>query len=96
MKTYIQDPNDTLDYTEDWADWLGTDTIVTSTWILPTSPDSTLVLGTVADPETQTATSTTVWLAGGTVGRNYLVINRIVTVGEREKDRTIMLKIRQQ
>lgn len=86
---FIKDPDAVLDYTVDWTDWLGTDTINTSTWILPVG--ATLV----RDSDTKTGTSATAWLSGGTLDKNYSVINRIVTVGGRTEDRTILIKVRQ-
>jgi hypothetical protein len=79
---FLKDPNAVLDYVNDWSDWLGTDTIVTSTWTAPT--------GITVDSNAKTDTSTTVWLSGGTTGITYSVVNRIVTAAGRTEDRTLM------
>ena len=85
---YPKDPDATLDYLIDWSDWLDDDTISTSTW-------------TVADGITQeagatkTATTTTVWISGGTAGMSYAVTNHIVTTAGREDDRTFVVRVRE-
>ena len=83
---FIHDPQAQLDYTINWADWLGSDTISTSTWTV----ESGLTEGT----NTSTSTTATIWLSGGTAGQTYSVTNRIVTAGGRTDERTITLKVR--
>lgn len=91
LRTWTQDPSDELDYTIDWNDdgWLGTDTITgTPTWTVPaglTQPTSA----------TNTTTTTTVWLAGGSVGEDYEVACKITTVAGRKAERTIRIQVRQ-
>lgn len=78
----LKDPNDNLDYSIDWSEWLtGTDTIATSTWGVP----SALTTSNVA---TGTAT-TVIWLSGGTAGEIYDVHNTITTAAGRIEERTI-------
>ena len=87
----LKDPNAVLDYGFDWTDWLSGDTISTSTWVVepgPTGPP------TMVSPS-NTDTSASVWLSGGTVGLDYLLRNRIVTVGVRTEDRTMLIRIRE-
>lgn len=84
---FVKDPNAVLDYSVDWSLWLGSDVIDSSTTILPT--------GLTSPHESGTTTRSTIWLAGGTVRRNYDVVNRIVTVGGRTNDQTIRIKIEQ-
>ena len=70
MITYIKDPESVLDYGFDWSDWLDTDdTVSTSTWKVPT--------GITEDSDTNTTTTTMIWLSGGTVGSQYKITNRI-------------------
>lgn len=83
--TFLKDPNAVLDYVNDWSDWLGTDTIVTSTWTPPT--------GITVDSHVSTDTSATVWLSGGTAGTTYSVVNRIVTAAGRTEDRTLTFRV---
>lgn len=88
MASFIKDPQAQLDYGWNWADWLGTDTITTSTWALLPSTAATIVVST------HDATTTTVWLSGGTHGQTLKARNRIVTAGGRTDDRTITIEIR--
>jgi hypothetical protein len=84
---FIKDPNAVLDYPVDWSIFLGTDTILVSTWIVQT--------GITSVAETNSATSATIWLSGGTVGTKYALTNRIVTAGGRTEDRTIYVRIQE-
>lgn len=86
-QNYIKDPEAVLDYSIDWADWLVSDTISTSTW---DAED-----GITVDDDDSTATTTTVWLSGGTLGARYLVTNHIVTAAGREDDRTITIRVQE-
>lgn len=86
-KVYEKDPNAILDYVNDWSDWLISDTIVTSSWIVPS--------GITKDDEAQSTTTATIWLSGGTVNTDYSVVNRIVTTAGRTEDRTITIRVRQ-
>lgn len=83
-----KDPNDVVDYTIDWSRYLSRigDTILVSAWIVP--------LGIVMQTETNNPTSTTIWLSGGTTGSLYELTNRINTVGGRQLDKTITIRVR--
>jgi len=74
------------DYTLNYTDYLGGDTIVTSTWILPT--------GITNDLGTNTTTTTTIWLSGGIPERSYNIVNVIVTAGGRTEVQPIRIVIR--
>lgn len=82
----VKDPDERLDYVIDWSKRLGSDTIITSTWILPS--------GINTDLNTFTNKATTIWLTGGTVGQTYAITNRITTAGTRIMDQTVNLTIR--
>lgn len=84
---FIKAPDDILDYVENWATWLGTDTIETSTWTVPT--------GITKDSDTFTSTTCTIWLSSGTAGRKYSIKNKITTAGGRTKARWIEVMVRQ-
>lgn len=84
--TAPKDPDEVKDYGIDWALLLDTDTISTSTWVLP--------IGITKDSGTSTTTSTTIWLSGGTAGESYSILNRITTAGGRTYDRTVKLKMK--
>ena len=82
-----KDPNDVLDYRVDWSKWLRDgDTILVSEWIVPD--------GIEMDSETNTNTTTIIWLSGGTTGR-YSLTNRITTAQGRQRDRTITIRVRE-
>lgn len=86
MSTYTKDPDEVLDYQFNWATWLGTDTISTST--------VTVEPGITKDSDSNTTTAATVWLSGGTAGANYTITNEITTAGGRTKEATILIKVR--
>ena len=83
---FMKDPDAVLEYINDWSAWLVSDTISTSTWVVPT--------GITKDSDTKTTTSATIWLSGGTAGTDYSIVNRIVTAAGRTDDRTIKVRIR--
>lgn len=87
IATFLKDPNAILDYQVDWSPWLGVDTITTSDWIVPT--------GITKQSETNTATTATIWLSGGTAGTKYQLTNRITTAGGRTDDRTITISVKE-
>jgi hypothetical protein len=78
-----KDPNAILDYSIDWSDWLGTDEISTSTWIVPT--------GITKTAESNTAQIATIWLSGGTAKTTYTLLNRITTTGGRTADQSFKI-----
>ena len=74
-----------LSYVLDYTDWLGTDTISTSSWAISSiSGDSTPL---AADSNSKTTTKTTVVLSAGTVGKIYTATNTIVTAGSLTEKR---------
>lgn len=88
MADFTKDPNAVLDYSFDWSDWLSeSEEINTSTWI---NPDN-ITINTSA----KTATSSVVWVSGGTAGRTYRLTNRIVTTNNptRTEDRTLTIEV---
>jgi hypothetical protein len=82
-----KDPDEVLDYELDWSARLGTDTISSSTWTVPT--------GITKNSDSHTTTTTTVWLQGGTVAASYTFNNRIITAGGRTMDQSVKLKIKE-
>lgn len=87
-RSFTKDPQDLLDYTFDFSEWLGTDGDTIDTQAV-----------TVADGLTQnnvvnTTSTVTVWLSGGTLGRSYAVECEIVTSGGRRKNVEITVFIR--
>jgi hypothetical protein len=80
-----KDPDETLDYTVDWADALGGDTIASSTWTVPT--------GITRGTDSNTATTATIWISGGSADQNYSLLNRITTAGGRTREQTCTLRV---
>ena len=80
-----KDPNAVLDYTLDWTLWLNGDTITSDTWTVPGGLTSVL--------EVTTARTSTIWLSGGTTGTEYTLVNRIVTIGGRTEDRSVVISV---
>lgn len=78
---FYKDPDAVLDYVRDWSTFLGADTISTSTWTAPA--------GITVNSSSNTTTTATVWLSGGTEGTTYAVRNRITTAGGRTEDHTL-------
>lgn len=86
MREFQKDPNAVLDYKFDWTDWLQTsETISTSTM--------TVQSGITKDSDSNTTTTATVWLSGGTEGIRYTVTNRITTNQGRTDDRTMLIRV---
>jgi hypothetical protein len=88
MNTFIKDPDALLDYTVDWSEWLmEDDEIASADWVVPA--------GLTEESASNTASTATVWLSGGTAGSEYDVVSRIVTADGREDDRTITIQVTQ-
>jgi len=85
MTTFLKDPDSTLDYTLDWSAWLQGDTITSSTWTVPA--------GLTQESAANTTTTATIWLSGGTAGKDYVVTNSIVTTAGRIEDRSIRIRV---
>ena len=85
MKRRTKEDSEVLDYIEDWSDWLGSDTISTSVWSVPS--------GITEDSESETTTTATIWISGGTNNSNYVVTNTITTAGGRTGVRSFLLSV---
>lgn len=71
-------PGAVLDYQFDWSSWLDGDTISNSSW--------SEAEGITKETETNSTTTATIWLSGGTAEQSYRLVNTIVTaVGRTEK-----------
>lgn len=95
---FIKDPSAVLDYKFDWksltngsgtSDWLATGETISSKTI-------TAGAGLTVDSSsiTDTNTSVTAWLSGGSAGTDYTVACRIVTSDGRTDERTITIQCR--
>jgi hypothetical protein len=81
-----KDPDEVGDFTIDWSGRLSGDLISTSTWTVPA--------GLTKGSDSHDRTSTTVWLSSGVLGARYQILNRIETLGGRQMDQTVLLKIK--
>ena len=96
---FLKDPDAVLDFVYDWApytnsskltDWLAASETIVSTVITPET-------GITEDSNsiTDSGTTVTAWLSGGTDGSDYNVACAIVTSDGREDERTITVVVRE-
>lgn len=86
--TWTKDPDATLSYTVDWSDWLvGGDTISSVAWDVPT--------GITEDSTSETTTTATITLSGGSANADYDVGCKITTAAGLIDERTIHFQVRQ-
>lgn len=83
---FVKDPDEVEFYVRDWSADLDGDTIATSTWTVPS--------GITKDSDTNTTTTATIKLSGGTLGSDYALVNRITTAAGRTLDKTLTFRIR--
>lgn len=86
MADYIKDPDAVLDYKFDWSDWLAVGETISTASVTVTSG-----ITKDSDSITDTNTSVTVWLSGGTESMLYKATCRITTSDSRTDDRTISI-----
>lgn len=96
---FYKDPNAVLDFKFDWraltngsaggvSDWLASGETITERTVTVQSG-----LTKDSDSLTDSNTSVTVWLSGGTEGETYTVTCRIVTSAGRTDERTIYIRV---
>ena len=94
---FIKDPDAVLDYKFDWkdstngtgdSDWLASGETIASHTI---DEDTGITVDSSA--QTDTNTSVTVWLSGGTAGVSYAVRCEIVTSASRTDERTMLIVV---
>lgn len=86
MTTFKQGINEHLDYSIDWDRVLvGLETLSSADWTVPAplTSDNPSILGTL----------TTIFLAGGVVGRTYEISCEVTTSAPRTFERAFKLKI---
>lgn len=83
----IKDPESIEWFGIDWARWLESDTIASSSWMVPS--------GLTLTAQENTTTVAKVKLGGGIVGTTYQVVNHIVTVGGEENDCSLYIVCRE-
>jgi len=82
-----KDPNGDKDYGVDWTEWLAADTILTSTWAVPT--------GLTKTSDSATGQIAAIWLQGGVPGEKYTVTNHITTAGGRSEDQSLIIRMKE-
>jgi hypothetical protein len=86
-----KDPNDIAkDYSINWAgELLSSEAIIASTWIVPAD--------ITKDADSFTGTATRIWLSGGTAGRYYPLVNRVIinSIPPRTQDATITIRVKE-
>lgn len=83
----FKDPADSLPYTLDWSAWLGADTISGApVWTVPT--------GLTKVSQSNTGTSATAVISGGTPGKAYVIACRITTAAGAVAERSLELRVR--
>jgi hypothetical protein len=90
MPYRLIDPDETLDYSCDWTDFLEdagspTDAIQTSTWSV--TPSGPTLSGERLDGNTAS-----VFVSGAVLGRVYRLSNRVVTLQGRTAERSVTLR----
>ncbi len=92
MHSFVKDPADKLDYERGWADWLAQgETISSVTWSVPAGITQSSV-----PASSNTTTTATIWLEGGTDGEDYVIGCRIATNQSRTAERSFTILVRNQ
>lgn len=87
---FYKDPDAVLDYKFDWSSWLPSGDTIASRVV--TAADG---ITKDSDSITDTSTSVTVWLSGGTANSSYQITCAIVTADGREDDRSMLISVRE-
>jgi len=99
VDAFLKDPDAVLDYKFDWkaltngsgtSDWLQSGETIASHTI---DADTGITVNSSA--QTDTNTSVTAWLSGGTAGVDYAVRCEIVTSAARTDERTMTIQVRE-
>lgn len=90
----VKDPGSTLDYTIDWTNWLGADTVSSVAYTLDSGITTSTAIGGSAT--STTATTTTVNITGGTAGTIYNVKCEMTTSSNRVVVRNFRVKVENQ
>lgn len=86
---YVKDPADKLDYLIDWSALLGEgETIASVTWTVEVG-----LTQPVTPTASNTTTTATVWLEGGTAEETYDVACRITTNQARIVERSFTVQV---
>jgi len=86
-----KDPSSVLDYTIDWTNWLSGDTVSSVVYDLENGITTSTAIGGVA--VSNTTTTTTVNIAGGTAGNIYNVKCTMTTTNGRTVVKNFRIKV---
>lgn len=87
-KTFIKDPDSSLDWTIDWTNWLGSGrTVASSDWTVPSG------LTEVSASIDSAGLMTTIVLSGGTAGTTYEVTNTVTLDNGYIAERTLRFQL---
>jgi len=100
---FVKDPDAVLDFTFDFApltngrEGAGSDWLDTANSEVISTHTITAETGITVDSSSQTDTNTsvTVWLSGGTAGTTYTVACKIVTDASRTEERSIKIYVKE-
>lgn len=89
MSVFVKDPDEVIDYQHNWStNYLASgEDISTSVWAV--TPTGSLTI----DSESETITTATVFVSGGTRGKVYRLTNKITTTASRTAERTITVRV---
>lgn len=88
--TYTKDPQAVLDYVFDWSSWLLVgESIVTCSFNVSNVNVNGLTVSSTAND----ASTATIWLGGGMLGRTYSVQNQITTDMGRTNVKSLNIKV---
>ena len=84
----VKTPNESIDYQFDWTTWLSgfNDTLASVVWTVPS--------GLTAGASSNSTTTATQTISGGSVGNDYVVTCKVTTTGGRIGERSFMLQVR--
>jgi hypothetical protein len=88
IATYSKEEDATTTYAIDWAEWLDGRTIASSSWGVP--------VGLVNEADSNTTTTTTIQLSGGTWGQSFTVTNTVTLNTADVEERSFVINIQQE
>ena len=88
MTTVEKESGETADLTINWATFLGTRTISSSAWTVPS--------GLTEGAKSATTTTTTLRTSGGTTGTEYVVLNTTTLNNGEIRTHRVRVKVRVQ
>ena len=85
---FTKDPDAVLDFAWDWSQWLEDGETISSYAV-------TVPSGITKDSDSNTDTTVTAFLSGGTADTGYAIVCQITTSAGRTDDRSIYINVRE-